>query len=200
MVGRLANGRRRRQDLTSAWALSRRPRHHIRRRLRRAARCVGAFAATLRHLHSTRAHSAPSVGRCTGTSWPDLGRVRAQLLRSARASRRAAKGARARRAQVDGKWRDGWEQVRPPTRLEPAAAGRRPARARGGKQGRTAGRIKGGPSQYPEKAAALAFFQLGPQEFQNARAAPGAQRRGARTDHIRNGRTAPPHPQAFYFK
>ena len=48
-----------------------------------------------------RAASAPSsaraacvsVGRCAGTSWPDLG-VRAHLLRSARASRRAAKGAR----------------------------------------------------------------------------------------------------------
>jgi hypothetical protein len=43
------------------------------------------------HLHSTRARSAPSI-RAAGTSWPDLG-VRAQLLRSARASRRAAKGA-----------------------------------------------------------------------------------------------------------
>ena len=105
------------------------------------------------HLHSTRAHSAPSVGRCTGTSWPDLG-VRAQLLRSARASRRAAKGTR---AQVDGKWRDGWEPLRPPTRLEPAAAPAGPLRcvstagARRGKKGtgRTHARIKGGPSQYP---------------------------------------------------
>ena len=43
------------------------------------------------HLHSTRARSAPSI-RAAGTSWPDLG-VRAHLLRSARASRRAAKGA-----------------------------------------------------------------------------------------------------------
>ena len=61
-----------------------------------------ASAPSPPHLHSTRAHSAPSVGRCTGTSWPDydLG-VRAQLLRSARASRRAAKGARAGRWQME---------------------------------------------------------------------------------------------------
>ena len=109
-----------------------------------------ASAPSPPHLHSTRRHSAPSVGRCTGTSWPDLG-VRAQLLRSARASRRAAKGTR---AQVDGQWRDGWEPLRPPTRLEPAAAGRRRAeqglRSDAGKKyvGRTHGRIKGGQSQY----------------------------------------------------
>ena len=45
--------------------------------------------------------------RAAGTSWPDLG-VRAQLLRSAR----ALQGARRKgRAQVDGKWRDGWEPI-----------------------------------------------------------------------------------------
>jgi len=48
------------------------PRNALRRRLR------------------TRARSAPSC--CAGTSWPDL-RVRVQLLCSARASRRVAKGA-----------------------------------------------------------------------------------------------------------
>jgi len=50
-----------------------------------------AWAPSPPHLHSTRARSAPSI-RAAGTSWPDLG-VRAQLLRSTRASRRAAKGA-----------------------------------------------------------------------------------------------------------
>ena len=84
-----------------------------------AARRAASAPSPPHRLHSTRAHSAPSVGRCTGTSRPDLG-VRAKLHRSARASRRAAKGPR---AQVDGKWRDGWEPLRPPTRLEPATAG-----------------------------------------------------------------------------
>ena len=46
----------------------------------------------LRRRHRPRAQHA-SVGRCTATSWTDLG-VGAHLLRSASASRRAAKGAR----------------------------------------------------------------------------------------------------------
>ena len=57
-----------------------------------AARRAASASSPPHHLHSTRAHSAPSVGRSAGTSWPDLG-VRAHLLRSASASRRAAKGA-----------------------------------------------------------------------------------------------------------
>ena len=57
-----------------------------------AARRAASAPSPPHHLHSTRAHSAPSVGRSAGTSWPDLG-VRAHLLRSASASRRAAKGA-----------------------------------------------------------------------------------------------------------
>ena len=65
----------------------------------------GALPSPPHLLHSTRAHSAPSVGRCTGTSWPDLG-VRARLHRSARvmASRRGARGVRRKgHTQVDGK-------------------------------------------------------------------------------------------------
>ena len=77
-----------------------------------------ASAPSPPHLHSTRARSAPSI-RAAGTSWPDLG-VRAQLLRSARASRRAAKGAG--RSMANGEMVG--ERRRPPTRLEPAAAGR----------------------------------------------------------------------------
>ena len=74
---------------------------------------------------------------------------------------RARQGARRKgRAQVDGKWRDGWDQLRPPTRLEPAAAGRRRRGTEAKKVGRTHGRIKRGPSQYPEEAAALAFFRV----------------------------------------
>jgi len=104
------------------WVSSRRPKHHIRRRLRRAARCVGAIAAApAQHARALRAFDPC----CAGTSWPDLG-VRAHLLRSARASRRAAKGAR--RSMANGEMVG--EQHRPPTRLEPAAAGRGGARMR----------------------------------------------------------------------
>jgi len=74
--------------LPPPWASSRRPRHHIRRRLRRAMRCVGAFAAApAQHARALRA-----IDPCCGHELARL-RVRAQLLRSARASRRAAKGA-----------------------------------------------------------------------------------------------------------
>ena len=77
------------------WASSRRPRHHIRRRLRRATRCVGAFAAApAQHARALRA-----IDPCCGHELARL-RVRAQLLRSARASRRAAKGAG--RSMVNG--------------------------------------------------------------------------------------------------
>jgi hypothetical protein len=83
-----------------------------------------ASAPSPPHLHSTRARAAPSI-RAAGTSWPDL-RVRAQLLRSARASRRAAKGAG--RSMANGEMVG--EQRRPLTRLEPAVAGRGGARMR----------------------------------------------------------------------
>jgi len=74
---------------------SRRPRHHIRRRLRRATRCVGAFAAA--PAQHARALSAIVLRARAGQSL----RVRAQLLRSARASRRAAKGAGRSMANVE---------------------------------------------------------------------------------------------------
>ena len=123
------------------------PRGTLRRRLRRRTTCK-ARARTLTQV------SAPSVGCCTGASRPDLG-VRAQLHRSARASRRAAKGPRAGRWQVDR-----WEQLRPPTRLEPAAAGRR--RAEQGdawKKRWWHAQIKGF-EPVPEEAVALAFFRV----------------------------------------
>jgi hypothetical protein len=69
------------------WTSRRRPRHHIRRRLRRATRGVGAFAAA--PAQHARALRAIVLRARAGQSL----RVRAQLLRSARASRRAAKGA-----------------------------------------------------------------------------------------------------------
>ena len=81
--------------LPPPWASSRRPRHHIRRRLRRATRCVGAFAAA--PAQHARALSAIVLRARAGQSL----RVRAQLLRSARASRRAAKGARRSMANVE---------------------------------------------------------------------------------------------------
>jgi len=90
------------------------PRNALRRRLRR--RTCTARARAQRHRSVLRGHELARL------------RVRAQLLRSARASRRAAKG-----AQVDGELRDGWRRRRPSTRLEPAAAGRR-TRARGQKK------------------------------------------------------------------
>ena len=105
------------------WASSRRPRIHIRRRLRRAARCVGVRTCTAR----ARALSAidPCLIRAAGTSWPDLG-VRAHLLRSARASRRAAKGPR--RSMASGEIVVSRSVLRPiasdaPGAVEPAAAG-----------------------------------------------------------------------------
>jgi len=51
-----------------------------------------ASAPSPPHLHSTRARSAPSIRAARARAGQSL-RVRAQLLRSARASRRAAKGA-----------------------------------------------------------------------------------------------------------
>jgi len=85
------------------------PRNALRRRLRR--RTCTARARAPRHRSVLRGHELARL------------RVRAQLLRSARASRRAAKGAGKSMAS-------GWRRRRPPTRLEPAAAGRGGARMR----------------------------------------------------------------------
>ncbi len=116
--------------LPPPWASSRRPRHHIRRRLRRAMRCVGAFAAA--PAQHARALSAIDPC-CAGTSWPDL-----QLLRSARASRRAAKGAG--RSMANGEMVG--EQRRPPMRLSRPQRGggariARCAKKKGSTHGRT---------------------------------------------------------------
>ena len=152
------------------WASSRRPRHHIRRRLRRAARCVGAFVrrrTTCTARARTQRHRLVAARARAGPTWES---ERSSSV--ARASRRAAKGPR---AQVDGKWRDGWEPLRPPTRLEPAAAGRRRAEQSRSKErlhkfldARTHEvRASERPSQYEypeEEAAALAFLFQGPQD------------------------------------
>ena len=119
------------------------PRGALRRRLRRRT-CTA------------RAHSAPSI-HAAGTSWPVLG-VLERSSSVARARQGARRKGRARTAQVDGKWREGWEPLRPPMRLEPAAAGRRRARRGVGKKRREVVRNKGGPSQYPEKSAAGSPF------------------------------------------
>jgi hypothetical protein len=94
--------RHRRMTTVSSTSSFRRRRHRLLRGCQAAGRgtTFGAGCAARRaasapsppHLHSTRALSAIDPC-CAGTSWPDLG-VRAHLLRSARASRRAAKGAR----------------------------------------------------------------------------------------------------------
>jgi hypothetical protein len=107
------------------------PRNALRRRLRR--RTCTARARALR-----------AIDPCCGHELARL-RVRAQLLRSARASRRAAKGAA--RSMANG------EMVGSSAVLRRAWS--RPQRGGGAhravaKKGRTEdGRIKGGPSQYP---------------------------------------------------
>jgi len=104
------------------WGTQRRTRHRrmttvsstssFRRRLLRGCQAAGrgttfgagcaarraASAPSPPHLHSTRAHSAPS---CCGHELARSLGIRAQLLRSARASRRAANGARAGRWQME---------------------------------------------------------------------------------------------------
>ena len=127
--------------LLPPWASSRRPRHHIRRRLRRATRCVGAFAAA--PAQHARALRAIVLRARAGQSL----RVRAQLLRSARASRRAAKRAGRSMANVEmvgssAVRRRAWSR---PQRDAEARA------SRGAQKGSTDARIKGGPSQYPER-------------------------------------------------
>ena len=118
------------------------PRGALRRRLRRRT-TSSARARTQRHRFvAARARAGPT--------WES---ERSSTV----TSRRAAKAAR---AQVEGKWRGNWEPLRPPTRLEPAAAGRRRAERREAGQIFGGARIKGGPSQYPEEAAALAFFRV----------------------------------------
>ena len=92
-----------------------------------AARRAASAPSPPHPLHSTRAHSAPSVGRtvgrCTGTRWPDLG-VRAQLLRSARVKARGERAARAGRWQVER-----WLGAAPSS--DAPGAGRSGAEARG---------------------------------------------------------------------
>ena len=126
--------------------------------MRRAARCVGAFAAAPPAQHA-RALSA--IG------WSQGARARAgptwESERSssvARARQGARRKGRARRSMASGEMVGSRSVLR--RAWQPAAAGRR--RAVQGESGQIlgrthGGRIKGGPSQYPEKAAALAFFR-----------------------------------------
>jgi hypothetical protein len=109
------------------------PRNALRRRLRR--RTCTARARTQRHRFVLQARAGQSL------------RVRAQLLRSARASRRAAKGARRSMANVEmvgssAVRRRAW------SRSQRGAEARIAQRQKGSTQD---GRIKGGPSQYPER-------------------------------------------------
>ena len=116
-----------------------------------------ASAPSPPHLHSTRALSA--IDPCCGNELARLGSPRAQLLRSARASRRTAKGARA------GRWQMERRLGAAPSSDAPGAgcSGAEGARVGGvGKKRRKVVRNKGGPSQYPGKVccAALAFFRV----------------------------------------
>ena len=81
-----------------AWSPSSSPpqRERVKARGERSASVDGKWGDCCEQIGRPRAPQA-SVGRCTGTSWPDLG-VRAHLLRGACASRRAAKGARRSKA------------------------------------------------------------------------------------------------------
>ena len=134
------------------------PRGALRRRLRRHITCT-ARARTQRHQLV-----AGSLHGSTGTSWPDLG-VRAQLLRSARASRRAAKGTRA------GRWPSG-EMVGSRSVLRrawrcSAPAGGGATREEQGEAGQIVGRTHESKgvrglvrASTLEEAAALAFFRV----------------------------------------
>ena len=88
------------------------PRGALRRRLRR--RTTSSARAR------TQSHRLVAARARAGPTWESE-------RSSSVTSRRAAKAAR---AQVEGKWRGNWEPLRPPTRLEPAAAGRRRAARR----------------------------------------------------------------------
>ena len=108
--------RRRRRRLLGRQAAARRPRHHIRRRLRRAARCVGAFAAAppakQKACARTQRHRLVAARARAGPTW--------ESERSSTAAR-ARQGARRKgRAQVDGKWREGWESAAPAPAHAPA--------------------------------------------------------------------------------
>ena len=74
---------------------------------------------------------AANVGRSLhGHELAGLGSPSASPPWRARFKARGERG-----AQIEGKWKDCCEQICPPTRLEPAAAGRRRARACGGERG-----------------------------------------------------------------
>jgi hypothetical protein len=77
-----------------AWSQSSSPpqRERFKARGERSASVDGKWRECWGQICRPRAQLA-SVGRCAGTSWQDSG-VKAHLLRGARASRRAAKGAR----------------------------------------------------------------------------------------------------------
>ena len=110
------------------------PRNALRRRLRR--RTCTAHARAPRHRSVLRGHELARL------------RVRAQLLRSARASRRAAKGAG--RSMANGEMVGGGAVVRRAW-SRPQRGGGAHAREEQQKGCTHAGRIKGGPSQYPER-------------------------------------------------
>ena len=99
-----------------------------------------------------RRHRLVAARARAGPTWES---ERSSTVARAR-PRRAAKGPRAGRWQVDR-----WEQLRPPTRLEPAAAGRS-ARSKEtpGKKGGGTHESKGGFEPVPEEAVALAFFRV----------------------------------------
>ena len=80
------------------------PRGALRRRLRRRTTSSARARTQSHRLVAARARAGPTWESERSSSVP---------------SRRAAKAAR---AQVEGKWRGNWEPLRPPTRLEPAAA------------------------------------------------------------------------------
>ena len=148
---------------TSSFCSRRRRRRLLGRQAAGRGTTFGAgFAASApsppHHLQSTRAHSAPSVGRCTGTSRPDLG-VRAQLHRSARASK--ARGERAaRRSMASG-------SLGAASSSDPPGAGRSGAeRAEQGdawKKRWWHARIKGGVRAGTRRGCCARLFQ-GPQD------------------------------------
>ena len=151
--------RRRRRRLLGRQAAARRPRHHIRRRLRRAARTRAASAPSPPHHLQSRKHARA----LSAIGWSLHGHEQARLgSPSAAPPQRARVKARGERAARRSNIASGSLGAAPSS--DAPGAGRSGVEARGARRGCTNfctdARIKGGPSQYPEEAAALAFFRV----------------------------------------
>ena len=124
-IGEYPAGRRRSSLRARQRPSSRRPRHHIRRRLRRAARCIGDFAAApAQRVRALSAIGCSLRGRA-GPTWE---------------SERAAKGPRA----AAGRWQMERCLGAAPSSDAPGALACRPGAGRSGAEARARARSSGG--------------------------------------------------------